>query len=227
MHDYIEEVFTLSLRRPLFLIEGNFMCEKNEFAKELETKIWKTKGSRFNKSRRYKNKNRLSSMSISILTLYVLSITIAESTNCFLPLFLNHETVTFLTIILAIGILILSLHESSRGYELKGERLYNCANELTMLYNRLRLIIVTDCSVDKLTQINDQYETIISKYNENQDPCDYSLFQAEHYKEFKLSKFESLLIKGKYYTSQYWLYFSLIVVPVAILVIYILLNLDK
>lgn len=198
------------------------MCEKNEFAKELETRIWKTKGSRFNKSRRYKNKNRLSSMSISILTLYVLSITIAESTNCFAPLFVSHETVTFLTIILAIAILILSLHESSRGYELKGERLYNCANELTMLYNRLRQITLTNtCNSENLAKINDQYESIISKYNENQDPCDYSLFKAEHYKEFELRKFESLLIKGKYYIFQYWLYFSLLIVPVAIFGIYI------
>lgn len=201
------------------------MCNNNKFAKELDTRIWKTKGSRYNKSRRYKNKNRFSSGCISILTIYVLSITIADYTKICSLLVSNHEIVTFLTIILSILILVISLHESSRGYELKAERLYNCGNELTMLYNRLRQISLTNsCNDESLNKINTEYEEIISKYRENHDPCDYSLFQAEHYKDFNLCWFEAVLIRGKYFISAYWLYFFVIICPLAILSVVAILS---
>lgn len=188
--------------------------QENAFAKELDTRIWKTKGSRYNKSRRYKTKNKLSLLSISILTIYVLAISIAEQTKLLEKLITNCEVVSLFTIVISIAILVLSLHESSHGYEVKSERLYNCGNELTVLYNNLRQIILTNtCNNDNLSEINNQYESIISKYRENQDPCDYQLFQAEHHKDFDICWFSAQLIRIKYNISQYWIYFSLIILP--------------
>ncbi len=213
------EVLTLPLRRPLFFIEEIVMESDKSFADELCSRIWKTKGARFNKSRRYKNNNKLSSASIAILTLCVFAITLAEYMGLFAVGDHGSKVAIFTSMVLSIFILILSLLESCRSYEVKAERLYNCANDLTVLYNRLRQIVKSsdpdkDASV---ANINDEYDNILQKYPENHDPKDYQLLQAEHYKEFDLNWFESQLIKIKYCFSSYWLYFLLPVSPLLVL----------
>jgi len=186
-----------------------------EFADELDKRMWKTKGSRYNKYRRYKRKHQLSLSTISILTLYVFIITLADYYPVIKLSESQKELIPFLSIILSISILILSLLEASKNYQIKSERLYNCANEITNLYIELRQSICSEPQKqdEMLSEITKRYKTILEKYAENHDPIDYEMFQAEHSKHFSVGRIKKSSIFLKAIILSYWLYLILICLP--------------
>ncbi len=197
----------------------------DDYAKELCSRMWITKGSRYNAYRRYELKHRLSLTSISMLTLYVFWLTLADFCHIF-RLTGNNNIILFISMVLSIFILILSLLENSNNYQIKAERLHNCAKEITGVYNELRMLIHSEDSYDNkfkgLEEITKRYDGIIQKYGENHDKIDYELFRAENYKEFEINIIKKQFILINSFKS-YWLYIICIVVP-PMLIIFFLLN---
>ena len=159
------------------------MDQNKNYADELDDRMWKTKGSRFNKYRRYKIKHKTSLFTISIITLYVFVINLIGYCPDVVFSGIKSHLIPFLSMILSILILILSLLEASRNYQIKSERLHNCAIEITNLYGDLKILKDSE-KVDHgvLSDINKKYKYILEKYPENHDPIDYELFKASHYK---------------------------------------------
>jgi hypothetical protein len=197
----------------------------DDYAKELCSRMWITKGSRYNAYRRYEWKHRLSLTSISMLTLYVFGLTLADFCHI-LRSTGNNNIISFISMVLSIFILILSLLENSNNYQIKAERLHNCAKEITGVYNELRMLMHSEDSYDykfkELEEITKRYDGIIQKYGENHDKIDYELFQSENYKEFEINLIRKkfILIKS---LKAYWLYIICILLP-PMLFIYILLR---
>lgn len=208
---------------PHFLSKGPSMNSIDKYAEELDMRMWKTKGSRYNAYRRYERKHWFSLASISMLTLYVFGLTLADFCHIIEPTANQKIIIPFISMVLSIAILILSLLEASKNYQIKSERLHNCAKEITNLYNELRKLICTDISdVDKsnrLDEITKRYDDIIIKYAENHDPIDYELFLGEHSKEFNIGWFKKQWIFLKSLILAYWLYILLIISPPIILYI--------
>lgn len=200
-----------------------------DYAEELSKRIWKTKGSRFNAARRLSNKNQFSITSISILSFYGIIIPIIQivfaSSQC---LKLNNWF-TFISIFLSIFILVLSLLEGSKNYQVKAERLYNNATKLATIYRDLEYIKARNLeysSLEKeLKNILDKYDRKIESCPENHDTEDYELFKAQHRREFEINILESKWNIFKGYIRDYWLYWLfLIIPPSAILVFYRFFN---
>jgi hypothetical protein len=200
------------------------MDNTNKFADELDTRMWKTKGSRYNKYRRYKRKHQLSLSAISILTLYVFIISLAYYYPVIKLSESQKELIPFLSIILSISILILSLLEASKNYQLKSERLYNCANEITNLYIELRQHICSDSQNQDeiLSEIAKRYKTILEKYPENHDPIDYEKFQAEHSRHFNIGWIKKNSIFLKALILSYWLHLILICLPPIVFYLFVI-----
>lgn len=200
----------------------------SELEAKLDRDIWITKGSRFNASRRLLRKHHASIFTIAVLSFYNISISLA-------PEFLGIKgNVPELSIILSVFILILSLLEANKGYNIQAERLHQNAIDLSHLYfkfvNRKK-----EVSLD--TFIN-EYNQLIKNCPENHEPIDNNLFKTEHPHDFGLEKtilimlfsrkkkpFATFKVKSLsfffhvvlHWWQTYWLYFLLLILPVIFL----------
>jgi len=209
----------------------------NEFIIDLDSKMWKTRGSRYNADRRLKRKSNLSLATISLLSFYVLIISIVSSFSVFN--LNNTETgfLTFISIVISIFIIVLSLLEASKEYSIKAERLYTCANEINRLMSELKFAQATITEIDKLEKevykIHNEYQLLIKNVKENHDDIDFDLFRVANKKkpmkqltkdlkqyegEFEIGGFEILKIYTKL-ALHYSLYYICIFGPLIILVI--------
>lgn len=195
------------------------MNEFDEYINRRLTTIGKTRGCRFNASRRLNNQYQFSITSISILSVFGIAIPIIQNnidtTKCS-----NINTLyTLVSILLSIFILVLSLLEGSKNYQVKAERLHINAVEISSVYHQLEQLrdIPTKEEIEqKLKDINKKYDKLIRICPENHEPDDYLLFQAQYNENCKISRLRSTYLKIKYY----WLYFVL-VLTISMVTIYL------
>lgn len=162
---------------------------------ELKTKIWKTKGARFNASRRLQSRKVWGSYLVSAYSIYILAIGIYSLTETHTSTILN-----LASIIGSLLILVFSLHEGSLNAEQKSERHHVCARELTALYDKVALHTQL-ASTDKAEELIEEYARIIERAPENHDPIDYDLFRTEH-KDFETPFITKIKIEFIYYSFQ-------------------------
>ena len=110
----------------------------NDWEKELNFKLWVTKGARFVASSRCTRQHYWSRLSLNLLTASLIVLGL-------FPFFLDSiaKTVSWESLSLAItGLSVLALvwgqHESAEQYELKADRYHRCALAVGRLYSRLR-----------------------------------------------------------------------------------------
>jgi hypothetical protein len=179
--------------------------------KLLDSNIWKTKNSRHLAASRLKKKNIYSQYTITILSIYVLALSIGPKFGYVANL--PADQINFINILLSIAIIAISLLESNNNYQIQAERLYHCANELAQLL--IRLNHIKDFSVNPsqdLKQIGDDYDNIIQKYSENHSDWDYKYFLASIDKT-GWGKFIFIIIRIKYFIWAYGMYLILIFSP--------------
>ena len=197
------------------------MGKPQSYRDELDKIMWTTKGARYNGSRRCKRKHEVSTASTAILTLYIIGFSIAQ----YVPSFNIQKHIcgyiTYSTIVASIGILILSLLEGSKNYQVKSERLYNCANEINNLYSTLRsLHYDNSLNETKVMEIRNGYTELLLRYPDNHDPIDFELFKAQYKQEFDISYSSSTWIKMKSMIQMYWLYTALLIAPVLVFIFF-------
>jgi|SRR6185369_7399464 len=185
---------------------------------ELDRTLWITKHSRYNASHRLKRKNTLSIYSISILSVYVIAITLVAkyefqviSTNLY----------DYASIVLALFILVISLTEASKNYMVSSERMFVCGNEIRDLLDELKKYAKkSDAECAGLEQLSCKYSSILKSCPENHDTIDFEFHKAQHYADFKgMNWYISQWYKLKYYLDIYWFYTLLIVLPPLIFLI--------
>lgn len=195
---------------------------ENEHYKYLDKVMWETKGSRLNTYRRLKKQGSLSIATISIISIYAIMISLLQfffksrphSTNIDINSF-----DTFFSILLSICILVVSLLEASKEYSVKADKIYDCSNEIGALQHKLKQVVNLD---DKkniaalLSNISDEYNAILKKCPENQEPIDFELFKAENYKFYKIHHLKSYYIKVRASFLPYSFYYLLILAPLLI-----------
>jgi len=192
----------------------------SEYVQKVTENIWITIGSRFNASRRLNNKYKFSVISISVLSIFGIGTPIIQnfidSNQC---LKIN-ELYTLVSILLSIFILVLSLLEGSQNYQVKADKLYSNAVDISSVSKEIYFLtnyeLKRDVSEEEknniITKIKDQYkeyDDLIKRCPENHDPDDYLLFKAQNYQEFKKEWLWSKRILIWLRIKYYWLYFVL------------------
>lgn len=201
------------------------------YTEKLNRNIWITKGSRFEASRRLSLQSQLSITSISFLSIYAIAISIIQNIidltgQC--RSLNNLYTIT--AILLSVFILVLSLLEGLKNYQLRAERLDNNAKDLSKISRKIDIFLSFELEDNNLNEhkkfvesINKDYNDLIDRCQENHDSDDYWLFKAKHLKYFPedfknvgcvpIGWLRSWWIQIWYIIQHYWLYIISIFLP--------------
>jgi hypothetical protein len=204
--------------------------DQETFEQVLTRKIWITSGARYKAAKRLMAKHSLSTAAISFLSIYVLGINLMQVFSCFSLSPNQKELYSFVSIVASLFILVLTLLEATQNYQLRSDRLRNCARQIKILHNKLIEFTKSDADeTDKQKKIHDigqEYNAVIVSNTENHDDIDYNLFRAENRKEFDIGVFEAFTMKLWAFIVPNILYIGIIVFP-PILLIYILTRMTK
>ena len=185
----------------------------------LLNKIWTTRGCRFQAHKRLNEVNNWSTWTISILTVYIISLSILSLNPPSSYIFLSGKTGSIFMICLSIAILLISVLENSKNYKLRADGMHRCAKELSSIYNEICLIrdgVITTTIPERLIELGNKYQSIIDKYDDNHIELDYSKFQAINFSVFGLTKFQKAVVSFKYFFLVKGVYIILIIVPLLI-----------
>lgn len=207
MSEEIKSIFT-----------GSKAYLEKSFLEELSYKIWSTKGARFRADRRLTTISKMSNISFSILSAYLiiaglLAVYNIENNDIHLN-YINYY-VTALSILQ----LVVAQFENSQDYKLKGKNFHDCSLELSKLYNKLRTFKTLNTQVSDYTslsfcqKLSEEYQEILNKY-ENHEDIDYDNFKLSQPKYFtELTPDDVKKIKRKYWWICYGWYSIIIIFP--------------
>jgi len=198
------------------------------FLEELNHKIWCTKGTRFNADSRFKKKSKLSNISISIISAYLIIASLFSVYN------INQNSddniINYLVTALSILLLVVSMHENNQNYKLKAYNFHSCGLELGEIYNRLRTFKTLEGEKSEseiaefCSEINDKYQMILNKYD-NHDDIDYDTFRIknlDYFREEFENKEEINKIKRDLQLNIYAWYLSMIILTPLIIILLII-----
>ena len=192
-----------------------------DFGKELSYQLWVTKGSRFHASRRLELKQRWSTYTIAALALYAITANLITVYGIAGQLNISTK-IAFASSVMSIFILILSLLEGARQYNLKASHYHDCAREISKLYRRLRQLRTGPggpLTPEILTDLTEQYEAILDRF-ENHEDIDYYLLQAKKSEWFS----HGFLVRGwfrlRWYLQTLFLYHVAILLPPVVLFVW-------
>lgn len=182
--------------------------------------MWKTKGARFNASRRLRNKSIWSLRTISFLSVYTIAITLSQNYQLFVVTGGIKDFPAFLSILLSLCILVLSILEGSENYLLRSERLHKCAVEISDLYEALQGKKTKKINNKTVRDLSAKYADVLRKCEENHEPVDYELFQTEHPEVYNLGSVKTLTIKFSWYVITFIWYYLLVLMPALLFAFY-------
>ncbi|MEM8613042.1 MAG: SLATT domain-containing protein [Cyanobacteria bacterium P01_H01_bin.105] len=196
-----------------------------EYCENLSRRMWITRGARFNASRRLTKKHHWSLASISILSVYGISIPIIQSLIDFSKCSEVNQVYSAIATVLSVFILVISLLEGGKNFQLRADSLHINAVEISRLCRELEFLLSQNISgeslVEKSKEISDEYEKLISDCPYNHEVRDFDLFKFQNYKDFNVNVFESYFRKNKILLLDFWLYsLPIFVFPVVVFQLY-------
>jgi len=187
----------------------------NDWEKELNYKLWGTKGARFCAAKRLDEMDDSSTKSLTFLSAYLIIIGLFPVFFPSLNEKLPSQVLGLSTVGISILVLVYSLIESTRKYAVRSRLYHQCALRIGRLYDALRQAKGIDSEKTKdaqLQRITKKYERTIAEF-ENHEPIDFELFQTQKPEYFKLSRFKIFSIKLRAYYHAQFRYHVLIIVP--------------
>ncbi len=179
---------------------------------ELDRAMWITKHSRYNASDRLKKKHFLSIYTISILSVYVVFLSMSSKYGFVVK---NEQVYELLSIVSAIFILVLSLTEASKNYMVSSEKLFLSGNEIRDLLDKLKKYSNKSAAdLSGIETISAKYSHVLKACGENHETIDFDLLRAQRPTNFKgMNWFYSLWFRSKYFLNIYRFYFTLLFLP--------------
>ena len=206
------------------IFTGSKSYLEKSFLEELNYKIWSTKGVRFEADKRLKIISKMSNISLSILSAYLIIASLISVYN--INSAHNFDLINYIVTALSIILLVLSQYENSQDYKLRAKDFHNCGLELSVLYNKLRTFKTLNINASEYenrnftTKLSEEYQDTLSKY-ENHISIDYSNFMINNRGYFKEITDEDV---KRIYRKNFWIrygWYSLIIVITPILIIII------
>lgn len=190
-----------------------------EAAQVLRTKMWRTAGARFNCQRRMKYRDVTSSFTIAILSVYLIAISVAQkiyNVGQSNPALDNH--LTFIAIVGAVFIIVISLIEWASNFSVRAERLFENATEINQQRARLERALIDGVPEGTLRSEFDavslEYGKLVDKHSPNHEPIDDLLFRShnntEPHPSFKMNWFYAMFIETIWVSATFGLYFLLL-----------------
>jgi len=188
-------------------------------------KVWITRGARFNAHSRLEKHANLSSLTISVLTVYIIALNIFPQISFLKPYFDVSDT-GWITIILSVLILSISQYISSKEYKLKATKFHDCGKELSKIYEDIAFHLDNPekTSLEDMRKISNHYLSIIEKYEENHLPIDREIFIRDNIDQFTFIKHPIWFTIKVYFSflSSFFIYWAFITIPPLLLFIWMI-----
>lgn len=185
-------------------------------------KLWETKGSRFIAAKRYDRLDRYSTISIHIISAYLLCVNLMVLIPN-RPSILSNDNLNFFSICASIILLVVSLHIPSRRYNEISNKFHSCAREINILYDKVCFWknnpnLVNQTEILKLIS---EYNQILKNYDLNHSTLDFHIFKIENHSEYYKCYpfFKSIKVYSKNFFAYYSLYFFALVLPILVFVL--------
>lgn len=191
-------------------------------------KLWETKGSRFLAAKRYERHEKWSTITISLVSVYIICINLLV----FLPnrpIILSEINITLSTISLSIFVIVISIIVNNMSYKHLSHRFHDCGREITVVYDKLCLLRADSEKVNKedLEEITTQYNSILRKYDINHTTLDYNVFQKNNIKNYPNINYPFLFqvwVFLRYQFDTLGRYLIFILIPIGLYIILIKLS---
>lgn len=184
-------------------------------------KLWETKGSRFIAAKRFDRLDRYSTISIHIISAYLLCVNLMVLLPN-RPSILSNDNLTFFSICASIILLVISLHIPSRRYSEISHKFHSCAREINVLYDKVCFWKNNPslASQPEILQLIEDYNQILSRYDLNHSKLDFQLFKIENFSEYYKAYpfFRTIKIYCQNFLAYYSLYFCALVMPILVFV---------
>lgn len=190
----------------------------------LLSKMWKTKGSRFNAHARLKARHWASVLATSLLAMYIAALSLCQLTFADAMTPLENKVLSIGGVVVSIFLIIITLVENARNYLGDAERMHQSALAISELYNRFQALTLEEANAERL-KFNDQYSDALKAIPVDHKDIDY--------KRFMIRSSDDLGIKGLRYAGlvldygvrllwEFSLYLALILVPLIALTIFLI-----
>jgi len=123
--------------------------------------------------------------------------------------------VVFLTLIISVFLIILTLREGSKQYDREGEKMLQCSIQISRIYNTFQGLS-PEVQDERRIEFTDEYSRVLDSFSLNHRDIDYLQFQLRNRSELHIGRIQYLVDLVKYgilSIAEYWLYLSLVIIP--------------
>lgn len=185
---------------------------------ELLSRMHATKGARFAANKRLEAKSWFNGYTISILSLYVICISVGLLVFGTYLDGITENILTFISVSLSVLIIIFSLLVASEKIDVKAELMHNCARDVLDLYSELKFSKNSDGEIETYRE---RYHSIINRYQHNHDNIDRISYLCS---ENKLSPSQSRFFYLRYFASTYLINILYLIGPAAFILLWLSLH---
>ena len=207
------------------------------YRKYLERKIGRTKMVRFNAYDRLTNLNKVSNMTTAFLSSYLIILSV-------ITILFKHiesiyaDIVPYMTIAIALVLLVFNLVESKKEYKFNAEKMHNCARELLRLELKIKYISyekykTDDAELYEYREISKKYADILDKFD-GHAAVDFNLLRVKEFEieqevndetsnngKKSMNRFQVRKYKFTYYVAYYIKYWILLFIPLPLIWLFV------
>jgi len=196
---------------------------KTSAGHDLAYKMWATKGSRFQADERNKKLSRISTLTISFISVEVIALNLFSIANL-TPVFVDVDFLSLFTVIGSIFILLFSVLENAKSYKSKALTHHACALEIGKVYTKLKRVLASnenkDFNDDEVLESTEaEYDKILEKY-ENHQNVDFQKFLLDRHRDFHLGWKERWGKRINIYFRTWFVYHFFILIGPMLMLIY-------
>ena len=160
-------------------------------------------------------KQKVSIFTLSIISLFVVAISLFALTYSPILAATTKSAITFASIISSIFIIIVGLLESQNNYQVKALQMYKCAMEINDLYQKLQ--IEPMISKDTLQYYSDNFHSVMQGCPYSYDDIDFMMAKIEAKKTEDVGWETKFQMNISYLINVYGLNFTIMLIPPFIL----------
>lgn len=196
------------------------------YLEELNLKIWSTRGSRFGASLRLAKMAKLSNLSTSLLSGYLIAVGLMTVYNVHNSGFIEENVLAYGITLLSILSLVFAQYENTQDYNGRAKSHHECGLELSTIYSKLRIFKTLNSKSTEEEKkefaevISSEYDLVLKKY-ENHEDIDHDIFRASKGEYYELSRYRIWVTWLHYYRKTLIKYHLLIVCPPLLIALFL------
>lgn len=141
----------------------------------LLSKMWKTKGSRFNAHARLRGRHWASILATSLLAMYLAALSLCQLTFSDGLTTNENKILSIGGVVVSIFLIIITLVETARNYLGDAEKMHQSALAISELYNRFQSLTIAEADAQRL-RFNDEYSEALKNIPVDHKDIDYKRF---------------------------------------------------